>query len=94
MLYKDNRIYIDHLRQIFASTEKQIMKQWEKKVPIRLSMHVTYQDIADNNTNYDVGYFFLSEHWNLYFPTEIAFSRILLAIKSSSVSLLLYVMAS
>ncbi|KIK42496.1 hypothetical protein CY34DRAFT_106847 [Suillus luteus UH-Slu-Lm8-n1] len=47
-------IHIDHLKQMFASTEEQMVEQWEKKVLIGLSTCIIYQDIADNNINHDM----------------------------------------
>ncbi|KAG2110465.1 hypothetical protein BD769DRAFT_1674624 [Suillus cothurnatus] len=77
MLYEGNRIHIDRLRQMFALTEEQIVELWEKKVLVGLSTRVTYQDIADDNTNHDVGYSFLSDRRNACFADRDRFLKAL-----------------
>lgn len=61
-----------------------MVEQWEQKVLIGLSTHITYQDIVNNNVNHNkvtpssliVGI--------CVSPTEITFSRIFLVTKSPS----------
>ncbi|KAG2088572.1 uncharacterized protein F5147DRAFT_525879, partial [Suillus discolor] len=66
MLYKGDKIHINDLRQMFASTEEQMVELWEKKILLGLNIRVTYQDIADDNTNHDVGYSFISDRRNAW----------------------------
>lgn len=77
MLYKGDKIHINDLRQMFASTEEQMVELWEKKVLVGLNIRVTYQDIADDNTNHDVGYSFLSDRRNACFADRDRFLKAL-----------------
>ncbi|KAG2030468.1 hypothetical protein BDR03DRAFT_987079 [Suillus americanus] len=77
LLYGGNRIHIDRLRQMFAGTEEQMVELWEKKVLVGLSTRVVYEDIADDNTNHDVGYSFLSDRRNVCFADRDRFLKAL-----------------
>ncbi|KAG2063370.1 hypothetical protein BDR04DRAFT_1123305 [Suillus decipiens] len=81
LLFKGNKVHIDHLRQMFASTEEQMVELWEKKVLVGLSTRVTYQDIADDNTNHNVGYSFLSDRRNTCFAERDLFLKALIGEK-------------
>ncbi|KAG1855255.1 hypothetical protein F4604DRAFT_1590815, partial [Suillus subluteus] len=77
LLYGGNKIHIDCLRQMFAGTEEQMVELWEKKVLVGLSTRVAYEDIADDNTNHDVGYSFLSDRRNACFADRDRFLKAL-----------------
>ncbi|KAG2045750.1 hypothetical protein BDR06DRAFT_1015331 [Suillus hirtellus] len=77
MLYKGDKIHINDLRQMFASTEERMVELWEKKVLVGLNIRVNYQDIADDNTNHDVGYSFLSDRRNACFADRDRFLKAL-----------------
>ncbi|KAG1735322.1 uncharacterized protein EDB91DRAFT_1083776 [Suillus paluster] len=75
MLYKGNKVHIDHLRQMFALMESKLVDLWENKVLVGISMHVCYEDIKDDNTNHDVGYSFLSDRSNSCFADRDRFFK-------------------
>ncbi|KAG1728038.1 uncharacterized protein EDB91DRAFT_1086206 [Suillus paluster] len=75
MLYKGNKVHIDHLRQMFALMESKQVDLWENKVLVGISMCVCYKDIKDNNTNHDVSYSFLSDHRNGSFADRDRFFK-------------------
>ncbi|KAG1742875.1 hypothetical protein EDB19DRAFT_1827580 [Suillus lakei] len=79
MLYKGNKIHIDHLGQMFALTEEQMVELWENKVLVGLSTHVSYQEIIDDGTNHNVGYSFLSDHRNPCFADRDHFLKALIS---------------
>ena len=75
MLYKGDKVHIGDLRKMFASMESNLVELWEKKVLAGLSIHVSYGDIKDDNTNHNVGYSFLSDRRNSCFADRDLFLK-------------------
>ena len=67
LLYKGNPVNLDGIRQVFMDLDKQTFIQWEEKVLCGLKLRVDYSSIADDLTNKDVGYSFLSDTRNKEF---------------------------
>jgi len=77
MLYKGNSITMGQIQQVFANLEDITCAQWENKVLCGLSIRVDYTSIADDLTNTDVGYSFLTDPRNTMFHSR---DRLALAI--------------
>ncbi|KAG1848267.1 hypothetical protein F4604DRAFT_1502194, partial [Suillus subluteus] len=69
MLYKGNHIDLDDVRKMLADTEARLVDLWENSVLKGLHIRIDYDAIADDLTNKDVGYSFLSD------PRNPCFSR-------------------
>jgi hypothetical protein len=69
MLFKGNRIDLEDVRTMFAKTEERLIEVWEKMAMKGLKIRIDYQSIADDPTNRDVGYSFLTD------PRNECFSR-------------------
>jgi hypothetical protein len=67
MLYKGEEICFDNVCEIFADTEAALVELWEQKILNGLSLRVEYDHIADDLTNKNVGYSFLSDPRNQSF---------------------------
>jgi hypothetical protein len=67
MLYKGNRINLDDVCKMFASTESKLVDAWENCVLKGLHIRIEYRAITDDLTNKDVGYSFLSDPRNSCF---------------------------
>jgi hypothetical protein len=75
MLYKGDKVHIDHLREMFASMESKLVDLWENKVLAGISIRVSYDDIKDDNTNHSIGYSFLSDRRNGCFADRDRFLK-------------------
>ncbi|KAG2741287.1 hypothetical protein P692DRAFT_20751447, partial [Suillus brevipes Sb2] len=64
MLYKGNRIDLEDVRKMLAKTEERLIEIWEKMATKGLKIRIDYQSIADDPTNRDVGYSFLTDPRN------------------------------
>lgn len=67
LLYKGNPVNLEGIRQVFVELDKQTFIQWEEKVLCGLKIRVDYSFIADDLTNKEVGYSFLSDPRNKEF---------------------------
>ncbi|KAG2047860.1 P-loop containing nucleoside triphosphate hydrolase protein, partial [Suillus hirtellus] len=67
MLYKGNRVDLGDVCRMFADTEARLVDAWENSVLKGLQIRINYDDIADDLTNKDVGYSFLSDQRNSCF---------------------------
>ncbi|KAG1854259.1 hypothetical protein F4604DRAFT_1591328, partial [Suillus subluteus] len=67
MLYKGNRIDLKDTCEMFAETEERLVDLWENKVLKGLQIRTDYDFIADDLTNRDVGYSFLTDQRNEVF---------------------------
>jgi hypothetical protein len=67
MLYKGNRVDLDDVCKMFADTETRLVDAWEHSVLKGLRIRIDYESIADDLTNKDVGYSFLSDVRNSCF---------------------------
>ena len=77
MLYQGNPISMDQIQQVLANLEDITCSQWENKVLCGLKLRVDYKSIADDLTNADVGYSFLTDRRNTMFHSR---DHLLLAI--------------
>jgi hypothetical protein len=77
MLYQGNPISMDQIQQVFANLEDVTCSQWENKVLCGLKIRVDYERVADDLTNTDVGYSFLTDPRNTMFHSR---DRLALAI--------------
>jgi len=64
MLYKGNRIDLDDVCKMFSETEAKLVDAWESSVLKGIPIRIAYDSIADDLTNKDVGYSFLSDPRN------------------------------
>ncbi|KAG2343741.1 hypothetical protein BDR05DRAFT_883699, partial [Suillus weaverae] len=67
MLYKGNHVDLDDVCKMFADTEARLVDAWENMVLKGLQIRIDYDGIADDLTNKDVGYSFLSDLRNSCF---------------------------
>ncbi|KAG2134990.1 hypothetical protein BD769DRAFT_1352930 [Suillus cothurnatus] len=67
MLYKGNRVDLDDVCKMFADTEAKLVEAWESSVLKGVHIRIDYDSIADDLTNKDVGYSFLSDQRNSCF---------------------------
>lgn len=67
MLYKGNRVDLDDVCRMFADTETRLVNAWENSVLKGLRIRIDYDAIADDLTNKNVGYSFLSDQRNSCF---------------------------
>lgn len=77
MLYLGNSVSMNQIQQVFANLEDTTCSYWESKVLCGLQIRVDYERIADDLTNTDVGYSFLTDPRNTMFHTR---DRLALAI--------------
>jgi hypothetical protein len=70
MCYKGNPIRIDQLRLVFANLEGAVIKQWEEKVLCGLKLHVPMGNLADDHSNFNVGYSFACDRRNAVFQEK------------------------
>jgi hypothetical protein len=77
MLYQGNPISIEQIQQVFANLEDITCSQWEDKVLCGIKIRVDYERVADDLTNTDVGYSFLTDPRNTMFHSR---DRLALAI--------------
>jgi hypothetical protein len=61
MLYKGNHIDLDDVHKMLANTEVRLVNLWENSVLKGLHIRINYHTIADDLTNKDIGYSFLSD---------------------------------
>ncbi|KAG1904941.1 uncharacterized protein F5891DRAFT_976526 [Suillus fuscotomentosus] len=66
MLYKGSRVDLGDVCRMFANMEARLVDVWENSVLKGLQIRINYDDIADDLTNKDVRYLFLSDQHNLY----------------------------
>ncbi|KAG6877334.1 hypothetical protein C0993_008522 [Termitomyces sp. T159_Od127] len=78
MAYKGNRIEFDDIKKLFVRLEAEIIELFEKKILCGLSLHVTYQSIADDLSNPTVGYSFISDSRNPSFTNKDLLMRAIL----------------
>ncbi|KAH7918103.1 hypothetical protein BV22DRAFT_985743, partial [Leucogyrophana mollusca] len=78
MLYKGDKIELDALAEVFAQMEEKMVKLWEDKVMLGLKMRIDYDRIADDPTNTEVGYSFLTDARNTMFHQRDRLLRALL----------------
>lgn len=67
LLYKGDRIHLNHLRAMFEENRTTIIDIWEKKVLKGLTTRITYDHIADSLGNTQVDYSFLNDPRNTCF---------------------------
>ncbi|KAG2045911.1 hypothetical protein BDR06DRAFT_1000782 [Suillus hirtellus] len=64
MLYKGNRIDLDDVCRMFAKTEEKLVEIWETMVLKNIEIRIDYEFLADDPTNRNVGYSFLTDERN------------------------------
>lgn len=69
-LYQGTPIHVDQLRQIFLNLESDVVELWKNKILMGQSLRSDYVDIAEDLTNKDVNYSFLSDHRNKCFHSR------------------------
>ena len=79
MLYLGHPVTLDGIREVFVELDKQTFHQWEDKVLCGLKIRVDYKNIAEDLTNTDVGYSFLSDPRNKEFHDRDRLARGILA---------------
>ncbi|KIK25617.1 hypothetical protein PISMIDRAFT_22752 [Pisolithus microcarpus 441] len=67
LLYKGHRINLNGLQTMFAASATAVTDLWEKKVLRGIKIHVSYQTLAEDLGNRDVGYSFLTDRRNTCF---------------------------
>jgi hypothetical protein len=67
LLYKGDPLSLDQIRNMFVDLENLTRYQWEHKVLMGLKLRVDYDRLADDLTNTEVGYSFLSDPRNKMF---------------------------
>jgi hypothetical protein len=79
LLYRGHPVTLDGIRQVFAKLELLTISQWEDKVLMGLNVRVEYSSIADDLTNTNVGYSFLSDPRNKVFHNRDRLAAAILA---------------
>lgn len=67
MRYKGNLISFSDVCKIFEDSEENLVSTWENKVLRGLDLRVDYGKLADDLTNKDIGYLFISDPRNKCF---------------------------
>lgn len=67
LLYRGHPVHLDQIRDALSGLEDSTVTQWEDKVLLGLKIRVDYTSIADDLTNTDVGYSFISDPRNTMF---------------------------
>ncbi|KAJ7215846.1 hypothetical protein GGX14DRAFT_562305 [Mycena pura] len=68
--YEGDEVSLDHLHEIFANMETQLVDMWENKVLLKLGLHVGYGELKDNLGNADTGYSFFDDERNPFVAEE------------------------
>ena len=67
LLYKGDPLNLNQIQNMFLDLERITCHQWEHKVLMGLKLRVDYERLADDLTNTEVGYSFLSDPRNKMF---------------------------
>ncbi|KAG6884601.1 hypothetical protein C0992_006044, partial [Termitomyces sp. T32_za158] len=78
LAYKGDRIEFDDIKKMFVKLENDIIQVFENKVLCGQPLHVTYGMIADDLSNSDVGYSFVSDPRNTSFTNSNQLMRAIL----------------
>lgn len=80
LLYRGNAVTLDGIRQVFVELERLTISQWEDSVLMGLNTRAEYgSSIADDLTNTDVGYSFLTDPRNKVFHSRDRLAAAILA---------------
>ncbi|KAI5981269.1 hypothetical protein EDC04DRAFT_2617498 [Pisolithus marmoratus] len=64
---RGNSIHLNGLCSMFAASAAAVVDLWEQKVLRGIKIHISYDDLADDLGNHDVGYSFLTDRRNTCF---------------------------